>query len=200
MRTILKLDVHDEFVLLLLNSLQHIYFSWCALQTPLMWLGCIQTCSLLTTVNSCTTPTPCPRCPGQSWRRLTSLWSIEYLIQVGLCFCANEIIVSKCDEETQRFFTYFSSYLYSYFGQQKRSHLVKQLNDADPFTTSPLMEGTPTIRSRKKLLQIIDTTLLKCYLHVKTKHYFHNYIHLFIFCVTYGLKVSVKAILKKIKF
>lgn len=48
---------------------------------------------------------------------------------------------------------------------QKRSHLVKQLNDADPFTTSPLMEGTPTIRSRKKLLQIIDTTLLKCYLH-----------------------------------
>uniref|UniRef100_A0A8C6TFQ3 VPS39 subunit of HOPS complex n=1 Tax=Neogobius melanostomus TaxID=47308 RepID=A0A8C6TFQ3_9GOBI len=39
---------------------------------------------------------------------------------------------------------------------QKRSHLVKQLND-----------GTPTIRSRKKLLQIIDTTLLKCYLHVR---------------------------------
>uniref|UniRef100_A0A8C6TDZ0 VPS39 subunit of HOPS complex n=1 Tax=Neogobius melanostomus TaxID=47308 RepID=A0A8C6TDZ0_9GOBI len=28
-----------------------------------------------------------------------------------------------------------------------------------------VMEGTPTIRSRKKLLQIIDTTLLKCYLH-----------------------------------
>ncbi|XP_043119508.1 vam6/Vps39-like protein [Puntigrus tetrazona] len=48
---------------------------------------------------------------------------------------------------------------------QKRSHLVKQLNDTDPFTTSPLMEGTPTIKSRKKLLQIIDTTLLKCYLH-----------------------------------
>lgn len=49
---------------------------------------------------------------------------------------------------------------------QKRSHLVKQLNDSDPSTTSPLMEGTPTIKSRKKLLQIIDTTLLKCYLHV----------------------------------
>ncbi|KAK5857921.1 hypothetical protein PBY51_011130 [Eleginops maclovinus] len=48
---------------------------------------------------------------------------------------------------------------------QKRSHLVKQLNDSDPSTTSPLMEGTPTIKSRKKLLQIIDTTLLKCYLH-----------------------------------
>ncbi|KAM9707409.1 vam6/Vps39-like protein isoform 1-T1 [Menidia menidia] len=47
----------------------------------------------------------------------------------------------------------------------KRSHLVKQLNDSDPSTTSPLMEGTPTIKSRKKLLQIIDTTLLKCYLH-----------------------------------
>lgn len=50
---------------------------------------------------------------------------------------------------------------------QKRSHLVKQLNDSDPSTTSPLMEGTPTIKSRKKLLQIIDTTLLKCYLHVR---------------------------------
>uniref|UniRef100_A0A1A8RU88 Vacuolar protein sorting 39 homolog n=1 Tax=Nothobranchius rachovii TaxID=451742 RepID=A0A1A8RU88_9TELE len=48
---------------------------------------------------------------------------------------------------------------------QKRSHLVKQLNDSDPSTTSPLMEGTPTIKSRRKLLQIIDTTLLKCYLH-----------------------------------
>ncbi|XP_059375416.1 vam6/Vps39-like protein isoform X2 [Carassius carassius] len=48
---------------------------------------------------------------------------------------------------------------------QKRSHLVKQLNDSDPSTTSPLVEGTPTIKSRKKLLQIIDTTLLKCYLH-----------------------------------
>uniref|UniRef100_A0A8C5C9X5 CNH domain-containing protein n=1 Tax=Gadus morhua TaxID=8049 RepID=A0A8C5C9X5_GADMO len=48
---------------------------------------------------------------------------------------------------------------------QKRSHLVKQLNDSDPSTPSPLMEGTPTIKSRKKLLQIIDTTLLKCYLH-----------------------------------
>uniref|UniRef100_H3ABJ6 VPS39 subunit of HOPS complex n=1 Tax=Latimeria chalumnae TaxID=7897 RepID=H3ABJ6_LATCH len=48
---------------------------------------------------------------------------------------------------------------------QKRNHLVKQLNDSDPSGTSPLMEGTPTIKSKKKLLQIIDTTLLKCYLH-----------------------------------
>ncbi|XP_058847250.1 vam6/Vps39-like protein isoform X1 [Acipenser ruthenus] len=48
---------------------------------------------------------------------------------------------------------------------QKRSHLVKKLNDADPSPTSPLMEGIPIIKSRKKLLQIIDTTLLKCYLH-----------------------------------
>lgn len=46
---------------------------------------------------------------------------------------------------------------------------MKQLNDSDPSTTSPLMEGTPTIRSRKKLLQIIDTTLLKCYLHVRRR-------------------------------
>ncbi|KAF3845427.1 hypothetical protein F7725_008590 [Dissostichus mawsoni] len=42
---------------------------------------------------------------------------------------------------------------------------LTQLNDSDPSPTSPLMEGTPTIKSRKKLLQIIDTTLLKCYLH-----------------------------------
>ncbi|XP_031643445.1 vam6/Vps39-like protein [Oncorhynchus kisutch] len=48
---------------------------------------------------------------------------------------------------------------------QKRSHLVKHLNDSEPSTPSPLMEGIPTIKSRKKLLQIIDTTLLKCYLH-----------------------------------
>lgn len=57
---------------------------------------------------------------------------------------------------------------------QKRSHLVKQLNDSDPSTTSPLMEGTPTIKSRKKLLQIIDTTLLKCYLHVRDTSLVHS--------------------------
>uniref|UniRef100_A0A4W3J9G4 VPS39 subunit of HOPS complex n=1 Tax=Callorhinchus milii TaxID=7868 RepID=A0A4W3J9G4_CALMI len=48
---------------------------------------------------------------------------------------------------------------------QKRAHLVKQLHDSEPSSTSPLVEGTPTIKSKKKLLQIIDTTLLKCYLH-----------------------------------
>ncbi|XP_043929951.1 vam6/Vps39-like protein isoform X1 [Protopterus annectens] len=51
---------------------------------------------------------------------------------------------------------------------QKRSHLVKHLHDTETatmFITSPLVEGTPTIKSKKKLLQIIDTTLLKCYLH-----------------------------------
>ncbi|XP_027725735.1 vam6/Vps39-like protein isoform X2 [Vombatus ursinus] len=48
---------------------------------------------------------------------------------------------------------------------QKRNQLVKKLNDSDhQSSTSPLMEGTPTIKSKKKLLQIIDTTLLKCYL------------------------------------
>jgi hypothetical protein len=54
---------------------------------------------------------------------------------------------------------------------QKRSQLVKKLNDSDhQSSTSPLMEGTPTIKSKKKLLQIIDTTLLKCYLHVSCLH------------------------------
>ena len=53
--------------------------------------------------------------------------------------------------------------------RQKRSQLVKKLNDSDhQSSTSPLMEGTPTIKSKKKLLQIIDTTLLKCYLHVSS--------------------------------
>lgn len=53
---------------------------------------------------------------------------------------------------------------------QKRSQLVKKLNDSDhQSSTSPLMEGTPTIKSKKKLLQIIDTTLLKCYLHVSCR-------------------------------
>uniref|UniRef100_A0A1W7RBP8 Vam6/Vps39-like protein-like protein n=1 Tax=Agkistrodon contortrix contortrix TaxID=8713 RepID=A0A1W7RBP8_AGKCO len=48
----------------------------------------------------------------------------------------------------------------------KRSQLVKKLYDSDhQSTTSPLMEGTPTIKSKKKLIQIIDTTLLKCFLH-----------------------------------
>lgn len=31
------------------------------------------------------------------------------------------------------------------------------------------MEGTPTIKSHRKLLQIIDTTLLQCYLHVSVQ-------------------------------
>lgn len=31
------------------------------------------------------------------------------------------------------------------------------------------MEGTPTIKSHRKLLQIIDTTLLQCYLHVSPR-------------------------------
>ncbi|XP_078466273.1 vam6/Vps39-like protein [Lampetra fluviatilis] len=47
---------------------------------------------------------------------------------------------------------------------QKRNHLVKHLNDADGGVVAPIMNGVQTIKSRKKLLQIIDTTLLKCYL------------------------------------
>ncbi|XP_063296277.1 vam6/Vps39-like protein [Pelobates fuscus] len=50
---------------------------------------------------------------------------------------------------------------------QKRNHLVKKPYDSENdslCTTTPIMEGTPTIKSASKLLQIIDTTLLKCYL------------------------------------
>lgn len=39
------------------------------------------------------------------------------------------------------------------------------------------MEGTPTIKSHRKLLQIIDTTLLQCYLHVSPKPSEGHYIH-----------------------
>uniref|UniRef100_A0A8C4R8C4 VPS39 subunit of HOPS complex n=1 Tax=Eptatretus burgeri TaxID=7764 RepID=A0A8C4R8C4_EPTBU len=47
---------------------------------------------------------------------------------------------------------------------QKRNHLVKHLHDSEGGITAPIVMGVQTIRSRKKLLQIIDTTLLKCYL------------------------------------
>lgn len=54
---------------------------------------------------------------------------------------------------------------------------MKHLNDSEPSTTSPLMEGTPTIKSHRKLLQIIDTTLLQCYLHVSPRQPEGHYIH-----------------------
>lgn len=59
---------------------------------------------------------------------------------------------------------------------------MKKLNDSDhQSSTSPLMEGTPTIKSKKKLLQIIDTTLLKCYLHVSFLGCFSVSTH-FVYC------------------
>lgn len=75
----------------------------------------------------------------------------------------------KKNEDKTKTYTDAVFFFFLLFFMQKRSHLVKQLNDSGPSTSSPLMEGTPTIKSRKKLLQIIDTTLLKCYLHVRPK-------------------------------
>ena len=45
---------------------------------------------------------------------------------------------------------------------QKRNELVKK----DHVETSAIVEGCATIQSKKQLSQIIDTTLLKCYLQV----------------------------------
>lgn len=37
--------------------------------------------------------------------------------------------------------------------------------------TSPIIEGAPVMRSRKQICQIIDTTLLKCYIQVTVNLY-----------------------------
>lgn len=149
----------------------------CALQIPPMWLGCTQTCCRQTTANSCTIRTLCPPCPGQSWRRLTWLLLItspRCVYMPKMSFATLRKLEKSYPKwgstktRTNKEVRCKTSRLF-YFSTQKRSHLVKQLNDSDPSTTSPLMEGTPTIRSRKKLLQIIDTTLLKCYLHVRRR-------------------------------
>lgn len=47
--------------------------SSCVLQILPMWLACIRTCFHRTTADSCTIPTPCLHCLGQSWRGLISL-------------------------------------------------------------------------------------------------------------------------------
>ena len=45
---------------------------------------------------------------------------------------------------------------------QKRNELMKK----EEIQTTAIVEGCTTIRSKKQLSQIIDTTLLKCYLQV----------------------------------
>jgi hypothetical protein len=45
---------------------------------------------------------------------------------------------------------------------QKRNELMKK----EELVTTAIVEGCQTIRSKKQLSQIIDTTLLKCYLQV----------------------------------
>ena len=45
---------------------------------------------------------------------------------------------------------------------QKRNELMKK----DEVITTAIVEGNTTIKSKKQLSQIIDTTLLKCYLQV----------------------------------
>jgi hypothetical protein len=51
--------------------------------------------------------------------------------------------------------------------QFKRNEVLKEnkpLNDPTNFSLIPLIDGRPVLKTRTQLLQIIDTTLLKCYL------------------------------------
>ena len=47
---------------------------------------------------------------------------------------------------------------------QKRKEVLKDINKE--IETTAIKDGNLTIRSKKQLSQIIDTTLLKCYLQV----------------------------------
>lgn len=44
---------------------------------------------------------------------------------------------------------------------------AKQISDPTNFMLIPLIEGRPVLKTRQQILQIIDTTLLKCYLKTK---------------------------------
>jgi len=54
--------------------------------------------------------------------------------------------------------------------QFKRNEYLKEaksLNDSANFQITPLIENRPVLKTRAQILQIIDTTLLKCYLKTK---------------------------------
>lgn len=55
-------------------------------------------------------------------------------------------------------------YLFSLF--QKRTEVLKDLSKEKDVETMAIKEGNKTIKSKRQLSQIIDTTLLKCYLQV----------------------------------
>jgi len=61
------------------------------------------------------------------------------------------------DLECERGYLYLIEYL-----TQKRNELTKDMDKE--MSTSAIVEGNKTIKSRKQLSQIIDTTMLKCYL------------------------------------
>lgn len=52
---------------------------------------------------------------------------------------------------------------------KKRNEVMKDPNKE--LVTSPIIEGAPVMRSRKQICQIIDTTLLKCYIQVTVNLY-----------------------------
>lgn len=114
-------------------------------------------------------PNPLPALSGAELER-AHLALIDYLTQV--CACLTE--PCGCDFKWCNANTLF--FFFSAMSCQKRSRLVKHLNDSNPSTTSPLVEGIPTIKSHRKLLQIIDTTLLQCYLHVSPRNSEGHYI------------------------
>ena len=59
---------------------------------------------------------------------------------------------------------------------QKRNELIK--DKGKEMVTSPIKEGNNTIKSKRALSQIIDTTLLKCYLQVAIciNHYILHFV------------------------
>lgn len=60
--------------------------------------------------------------------------------------------------------------------EQKRKEVSKDINKE--IETTAIKEGDVTIKSKKQLSQIIDTTLLKCYLQVllMKKYQFNHYL------------------------
>ena len=52
------------------------------------------------------------------------------------------------------------------FTKQKRNELLKDKDKDIDLEATAIVEGNKTIKKSKQLRQIIDTTLLKCYLQV----------------------------------
>ena len=70
---------------------------------------------------------------------------------------------------------------------QKRNEVLKDASKE--VRTTPIVEGAPVMLSRKQMSQMIDTTLLKCYIQVTTLNAF-SHLHQHLKCYA---KVSLSA-------